>query len=169
MNMHPAYIAGLFDGEGTVGLNRQSVLNSLRPTVAIMITAPGVTEAFQQKYGGYVYMRNPVKEGWAPTYQWILHSAPSMIPFFQDIWPYIVIKKAAVAVVTYVLPTYDKADRSFRKPIPTRPWWGLSDAGRERREWAKSTLSLLNQRGPKEQTIITSEIYDFANAFLAPK
>jgi len=52
------YFAGLFDGEGTIGLYRKNNSRAFRmPQMTLPSTTIGLLEALQTKYGGYIYSK----------------------------------------------------------------------------------------------------------------
>lgn len=76
-----AYLAGVFDGEGTV-----KVGNSIR--VSVEMTDLDVLERFQRAFGGQIYPRK-AKVNRKPAWSWNLQSRAGVWPFLDKVKPFL--------------------------------------------------------------------------------
>ena len=79
-----AYAAGLFDGEGSVGLYGTT------PTLVIVNTHLGVLEWCRDRWGGNIYEKRQEK-GRLRCWRWHLYGM-SALPFLNTIRPWVQIK-----------------------------------------------------------------------------
>lgn len=88
------YIAGLFDGEGYVGVQRQRTHGAYSLNVSITNTHTSIFEHLAAQYPGSVTMR---KGGWGGRncFVWKLHGAAAM-RFLRDVEPHVYIKRDQV-------------------------------------------------------------------------
>lgn len=87
-----AYLAGVFDGEGTIGFywnGKQYVLS-----VAVTMCCVAVLEAFVEEFGGKIYPCNK-KNAKRPQYTWQLR-AKKAEPFMSAVLPYLIEKREQV-------------------------------------------------------------------------
>lgn len=78
--MNLAYVAGLLDGEGTVGFTRSR--NGGRkvfvPRVSIVNTNLELLEALRKVFGGWIGLLSGRKSGWKRAYSWTLANATAV-------------------------------------------------------------------------------------------
>jgi hypothetical protein len=97
MEQHLApYLAGLFDGEGSVVIvETKRAARGMRTAfylkINIVNTHRGVMTLLRDTFGGYL-SKGRVHEGWAVCWMWELHSNNAM-EFLKTLLPYLVIKK----------------------------------------------------------------------------
>jgi hypothetical protein len=94
-----AYCAGLFDGEGYVGIDKTSVshgkVRKIHHSIRVVISQKdgAIMNWLKERFGGNVYeQRNGTKYS---IYRWRIHSLKA-VQFLKCILPYVVIKKKQV-------------------------------------------------------------------------
>jgi len=94
MTLSAQYVAGLFDGEGSVSISMDQHKHRLR--VNITNTYYEVLLMIQAQYGGSIHAER--RDRWdSGKVCYTLHMAPkAAIALLQDIEPYVIIKKAQV-------------------------------------------------------------------------
>lgn len=97
------YLAGFFDGEGTVGVYRLQTGFRLRCSVAN--TERVAVDVFHERYGGKIrsrHYRNDLK--WKPAWIWELDFRNAVV-FLEEMLPYLIVKKlqAQIALELYKL------------------------------------------------------------------
>jgi len=111
-----AYAAGIFDGEGHIGITRHSN-GSLSVKVQIGNTNEWLLQWFKFALGGRVMLQNDrraEKLGWKPIYHWYLR-ADEIQDFLKIIYPYLKIKKAQAEIVINLMNTRGKKGRWFNE------------------------------------------------------
>ncbi|GAI69533.1 unnamed protein product [marine sediment metagenome] len=88
-----AYIAGLFDGEGCVAVDRRYLPHNPGLTIEakIGITTPAPLYLCQRIFGGKVQVETRHK-GWHDCYRWRIFAKRAEV-FFRVVEPYLIIKK----------------------------------------------------------------------------
>jgi hypothetical protein len=86
------YIAGFFDGEGSITLTKNG-----QAKIAIVQKDDAVLRLIQAKFGGRVVKRLPSKIG-GVAYALILSKKEVMLNFLRSIQPYCLIKKVDLAI-----------------------------------------------------------------------
>ena len=90
-----AYMAGLFDGEGSISIGKHLKIGRWNPTYSLKVTMamanPYIPHLFQMAIGGVVkgYERKGKR---LPTWYWYLESKKA-IPFLEAIMPYLRLKQ----------------------------------------------------------------------------
>lgn len=97
-----AYLAGLFDAEGSILIDKKKPRWSNKSvqyilTVAVTNTRPELVRFIHQRHGGHVVGPVQTKEGQKPFYRWTLAGA-SARDFLRDIEPYLIVKRDRVAL-----------------------------------------------------------------------
>lgn len=146
--LSPAYVAGLFDGEGTVSLiytiRRRKVQSDIpilgfKFAIKLASTYRPVLDQLREQYRGYINVskhRNAVLRH-KPVFAWTISGAEDQRRFLEDIADHVVIKKQQVAVgLRYVKTVGVPGARVFQ-----RDWELRVECHRE--------LEALNQRGNK--------------------
>jgi len=96
--MYWAYIAGILDGEGYVGIlvkNPHPPSGSAQfyaPRVEIYNTHKGLIEAIQKQAGG-LFCTIKRKHAKRPQYHLLFHSLRSIATFLKEVMPYLIVKK----------------------------------------------------------------------------
>lgn len=95
MNITASYVAGFFDGEGTVGIShvKHPSADYYNVRVAIINTNRAILDAIQGTFGGSVGSHDKRrsdkhKQSW--QVQWYSESA---IEFLRTIYPYVIVKR----------------------------------------------------------------------------
>ena len=89
MNLSLEYIAGLFDGEGWITVNKNK--KTFIPVVGIKMNGFNLLKKLNNEFGGYFYQRkNYINR---PLTEWTLKGAFQVIPFLKKIEPFLIIKK----------------------------------------------------------------------------
>ena len=84
-----AYIAGLFDGEGTVTLSRLHKNDRFRaPVVSVSSTSLSLLEYLKKHYGGYISTHKTYQSHHKPSFSWKLQRN-SALAFLTSIKPYV--------------------------------------------------------------------------------
>lgn len=88
-----AYLAGLFDGEGTVGY--YNFRDRHESTVMITSTDPRVMTWIQEKvgYGNICTIRNSYHRRKHVVHHWRISNKPRVKDFLEAVVPYLIIKK----------------------------------------------------------------------------
>lgn len=81
-----AYIGGLFDGEGSVLLNKTGTYRSLR--VEVTSTSEELVEFLLASVGGTTMYRAPRQTHHRPSFVWRLHG-PAAFAFLKDVLPHL--------------------------------------------------------------------------------
>lgn len=129
-----AYIAGLFDGEGTIGYYFKGKLRTHVAQLAIYNTDPRVMVWLRNILpSGGVYPNSRIKTGRKRGWQWMLSSRPCVEQFIRAIRPYLVIKADQVDLILALWEAEDKLKRGRR----------ISDNVKQLRQDAELQLKML--------------------------
>lgn len=90
-----AYVAGLFDGEGSISFQRNSKTLYIRASISN--TDRAVLEFLQQTFGGSVVTLKRVNPEWKVGQQWILTWSRAVL-FLKAIQPWSRVKSAQIEV-----------------------------------------------------------------------
>lgn len=96
--MHIAYFAGLFDGDGHVGVKHQKAWDFFSLCVTMTNNHKGVLELYQEKFGGSILppRHYGLRKG-KGTWTWQAYSSTA-IKFLEAVQDHIIIKKEQVAL-----------------------------------------------------------------------
>ncbi len=86
------YIAGLFDGEGSITLVRHRSNRTHSPQVSIASTDYEVVLWCQKRFGGSIVTKQPRKSNHSVSYDWRLTDRQSL-EFLKLIRPYLIIER----------------------------------------------------------------------------
>lgn len=87
MSVDLHYVAGLIDGEGTVGLEPQSGTRFRGPFVSVPSTSMGIIRWLQAHYpGGVVSTRRSGNDRHADCYVWKLRGSKALV-LLTKVWP----------------------------------------------------------------------------------
>lgn len=92
------YLAGIFDGEGYVGL-RVDAKGVCRFYASITTTSPNLLAWLKARLLGNAYMTNKPRLGRKTRYDWIISGNRRVILFCKEIAPYLVIKQRQAELV----------------------------------------------------------------------
>ena len=100
------YAAGLFDGEGTIGVYWMgSPSKTLSLSIRILMQTPAPLFAFKLKYQGSVLENKIQKNQEFNTWTWYLYKAELQKAFLTDVLPYLLVKQAQVEYALLFLET----------------------------------------------------------------
>ncbi len=104
--MTPQYFAGLFDGEGCVYIQKHTRRNGKNPDIEVRATIAnthyGVLETVRKQYGGTI-SEQPFRGRRKRC--WCIHIASNKAhKFFQDIYPFSIIKQKKIALALELQP-----------------------------------------------------------------
>ena len=146
--LHPAYVAGLFDGEGTVALSFVKIrpwisdptksIYGFKFQLAISNTNLAILEDLKAEFGGTIANSNHRKaKPWHKTvWSWHLQSLKTQYYFLETVDPFILIKRPQVNLAFAYLKTM--VGRGQR--IQQAQW--------DERLQIHNNLRALNRRGP---------------------
>lgn len=84
------YTAGIFDGEGWIGIGQGSSID-----IRIVSTNKELIELLGSLWGGQLYQRKKVKNR-LTAYDFVLRDREGVIKFIESIYPYLICKKSQV-------------------------------------------------------------------------
>ncbi len=113
-----AYLAGLFDAEGSIIVEKKKPANSNKSVrygvvVSMGNTRPELVQVARDRYGGSVVGPVYQKEGQRPFYLWRL-SGKSACEFLRDIEPYLIVKRDRLPLVHEL---QDRIENYHHKPL----------------------------------------------------
>lgn len=93
-----SYLAGFFDGEGYIGIERQSNRKGMRNPwyrviISISLTNENVLQLFQETFGGSISVRTTQIGNHQRSWIWRLWSSKAIV-CLRVLYPYLIIKKA---------------------------------------------------------------------------
>lgn len=132
-----AYIAGLFDGEGYVGITVANA--SHRLTVAITNTSDEIMNFLQSRYGGSVCKKQRV-DGWKIAYEWYLRNE-NAYNFLLKIKQFSIIKKERIELAIEFYKDFIDLRKFAKRDYDTK------NNERSRREDFREKMFELNKRG----------------------
>ena len=141
---HPAYLAGLIDGEGTIGIayhwSRGRPYFSGR--IAIQMTATELIESIGHAWDGAIYNegRRIERLGRKPCLRVIWDSKVALLRLLNAIEPYLVLKAPQAAILRELI--------SLKSPHPMTP------ADWERREALRLRMLLSNNSGRRHLNLV---------------
>ena len=91
-----AYIAGLFDGEGTVYINKNA--NSYTVFASVAMTEPEAPEKCKAVFGGKIYIKKQRDNRYKKVTHWLL-SGVAAVSFLKAIQPYSITKAGSIRIV----------------------------------------------------------------------
>jgi hypothetical protein len=139
-----AYLAGLFDGEGSVSIvrNRSTTHDRYQLCVSMHMSDREPLNALVASFGGSVVPATVSKPGRSDTWQWSLWSQKA-VPFLTAIQPHLLIERRRVRVALALeFQAQKRAPRGSRTLLPEY---------RERQRDYFEQMCELNQRGPRRE------------------
>jgi hypothetical protein len=106
-----AWAAGLFDGEGSVGLYPANRSRGHHLVVTVANCHVPTLERFVEWFGGSIYRTNPHDSKRRPIYQWQLSGKEKMADFLYQIHPYSVTKRLQIWIAAEWLALRTRARR----------------------------------------------------------
>ena|SRR3990167_4851389 len=113
-----AYMAGIFDGEGSVGIYSNGHRNTVFLRLQVANTSLLLMEWLEERFGGSVYTRN-VKDLYQQRYDWQMRSREAAV-LLETLLPFVLIKKAQaeVALRLYSEGVMDNQHHGRGHPVP---------------------------------------------------
>ena len=102
MKLSLEYIAGLFDGEGYITVNKNK--KAFVPVVGIKMNGFNLLKKLNIEFGGYFYQREKYIN--RPLTEWTLRGSFQVIPFLKKIEPFLIIKKEQAKLCLELCKTY---------------------------------------------------------------
>lgn len=136
-----AYLAGIIDADGYVGLIKRSVgkrtdlqQNFFVPCVKLASTTPIITEFLKKEFGGHMDKpRFTNLPNTKPAVMWSVRNRKLIVEILHRIEPYMMIKKERANVVIAFIEECGN--------------WRQTDIPEERRIWYYNKMKNLNHRG----------------------
>jgi hypothetical protein len=144
MSEELAYVAGLIDGEGYIGIMALRMARVKRgiyhtPVVKLVVTDIATIDFLMGRFGGYRSVRNfPNNPYYQTAYGWEVKNCQPVIAFLKEVRPWLRIKAQQADVV---LEFCEGRTQRFGRN-------GISDAEYDRRAESYRQIRQLNHRGP---------------------
>lgn len=130
--MNLAYVAGLMDGEGSIGFTRSR--NVVIPRVSITNTDLELLEDLKAAFGGHIQKLTRTNDKWKTAYAWVLNNSKA-VDFIEKIELWLRVKKEQ----SWLLYAWDAI-----RPGYGRVW---DDAKRDALTMINAQSKWLNYRG----------------------
>ena len=105
-----AYVAGLVDGEGSLGIQKED--RKYQARIRVCMTDEFIIKWLYESFGGYFSTRTFNNDKWKTAYEWDIHSNRLVKPFLDKIYPYLRVKKKQAEVIKEFQRTFNN---SFKK------------------------------------------------------
>jgi hypothetical protein len=105
VNEDLAYLGGLIDGEGYIGINKAKKVAStwgwhFHPSVKVAAVDRRMPEFFLNRWGGRIDLRRfPAEKNQRDAWCWMVTTSKLVEPFIDDILPYLRLKKGQAEIV----------------------------------------------------------------------
>lgn len=86
------YFAGLFDGEGCIGLAKMKKENSYSFSLSMGMTSPKAINDFYNAFGGRVKLREYPHPNWRPLYHWYVYGKRAEL-ILRTLAPFLRVKR----------------------------------------------------------------------------
>ena len=141
-----AYVAGLIDGEGCIGITvnprRQKPTYQVRIDVGMSDKALPLLQALQAKYGGKLQRTREATEKWEAATAWRLMSRAEVAPFLEAIRSHLILKSEQADLALRMLAMVD----ALPKTADGKPRW--TEQARKDAATIRGQVMSLNQKGP---------------------
>jgi hypothetical protein len=100
------YMAGLMDGEGTIGIARDTSWKFRSPYVSLTSTTPELVQWCKDNFGGCISSQRVRQENWKPSWSWRLRNKQQVIDLVTGIEPHMLepAKKARIKLLLEEYP-----------------------------------------------------------------
>lgn len=134
------YLAGIIDGEGTIGINITQNQSIGTPRLHITNTNLNLLKTIQKQYGGKICSRGKNKhpEKWKEGFQLYWTLKDGLLKLLKQVYPYLIIKKEQCELSIFYI---------IGKESPESIKWHLIPKEIERRKWIMSLIKQLNKKG----------------------
>jgi len=145
-----SYLAGVFDGEGSICIIRISPKKGKRPTptyrgvVEIAMTERLILQLFQNIFGGDIYQHKPRNPQNKLVYLWRIRDF-RCIAFLNDLMPFLILKHPQAEVMMHFLKNKPQRGRKGQRK-------GLEETELALREVDYIMTRSMNMKGKKEET-----------------
>lgn len=156
MDTFNAYVAGLFDGEGSVSIarvsaNGRSDYHKIVVTIGQRARHRDALDRVQAEFGGTVSVRTQklrISQGWAEHASWQLQAKPAIERFLSTIQPYSIIKSEPIRIGLEFIRSFRPALLNQRNRLGQVTGMMLTADEIERREVLRLELREANYLGP---------------------
>lgn len=104
------YMAGLIDGEGTIGISRDTNRKSRAPYISITSTTREIMEWLQENFGGTICVQKVYQPHHKPSWSWRLRNKSAVFSLIAMIEPYM-LEPAKKARINLLLKEYDSVTK----------------------------------------------------------
>lgn len=87
-NTDTIYMAGLMDGEGTIGITYYTNKLFRSPYISITTTTPEIADWLKETYGGLICQQKVYKDHHKPSWSWRLTNKEKIFSLLSAILPY---------------------------------------------------------------------------------
>jgi len=91
------YVAGFFDGEGTVGITKSGYDKHVYLRVSVSNTNLGILHTLKAQFGGFLSLTGKKKPNWKASGEWII-GGKAAAEFLRFIEPFVILKKSQVVL-----------------------------------------------------------------------
>jgi intein/homing endonuclease len=110
--MNLAYVAGLMDGEGSIGFTKSR--SAMVPRVSITNTNLDLLQQLKECFGGHIQQLSRGKDNWKKAYAWVINNSKA-VDFVSKIEPWLRIKKEQ----TWLLYAWEEIRPGYNKSWTT--------------------------------------------------
>lgn len=129
-----SYAAGLIDGEGCVGVYRNSHLGSYQLRITVEMVQDEGLAVLRELFGGSMYEKPRKNPKWRPTRSWMVFGSTAETAL-KELLPHLRVKKSQAELAL----TADWS--SFNSNTP------LTDVEKQQRVFVHDEMKKLNKRG----------------------
>ena len=135
-NIDRAYLAGIIDGEGSIGIDNHG--GHRTPSVRITITNSNLNLLAELKalWGGNLTSRRKRKVGWKETSDLIFGGSLATTKILEAVQPYLIAKKEQCAIAL-----------EFNSTVSSSNTGGMPEDISEYRQELRKKMLILNKRG----------------------
>jgi hypothetical protein len=101
------YMAGLIDGEGTIGLGRPRATSTFKyPYISVSTTTPAIHIWLQNNFGGHTSVHKVAQDHYKASWSWKLKTIPEIMALLKEIEPIMLEpeKKRRAELILHVYP-----------------------------------------------------------------
>ncbi len=93
-----AYFAGLFDGEGTIGLAKMAKQNSYSFSLGVGMTSPKAINDLHNAFGGRIWLKEYPNPKWRPLWNWYVYGKRAEL-ILRTLLPFLRVKREEAELV----------------------------------------------------------------------
>ena len=140
-----AYLAGFFDGEGTVFVTKGGTKGNFVLQTSACNISPLPLISLQEAFGGSIMSMNRGKANWRPYYQWQTNSVKAEVAL-TALLPYLRVK-AEQAKLALAFRKVQKRQMRCRKHIGGHGSVRFTDIENEEKQVLREAIHILNTGG----------------------